>query len=261
MYLESNEQRLAAIDHIKGIADLFEEGRGGSLKTVAHINEIMTLLGPRCMTFMNENGIDSLTLKVFANLYNEIETTVNRVHAESTESEDAAPWPDEPRLRKVNSLAAISSLTTEDIKVFLQPAAMQEYDSQGNKIVSLKQKFDQRVQWLQAHPDVVLETKAPTKSVPEGFVEVKSTKRSEEPRIAAIRQQIDDATSKFGWSKAVQSRNKRLNATLNHLLDHPGSNVYVDRSTGGSGTIYRGLDAVERLMAEAINSEINGSIR
>ncbi len=78
--------------------------------------------------------------------------------------------------------------------------------------------------------------------------------KTEDPRITAIREKIEAECK--GYTMYQQKKQARLTRTLEHLLSHPGSQFFLDHSQGGT-EVYRGLDAIERLMAEEIRSADN----
>lgn len=171
-----------------------------------------------------------------------------------------APWLDEPRLRSLVSMSALAQLTAEQTRAFCSVTAMHEYDERGRKVVSLNQKFNERVAWLRNHRDANL-TEAINRVLGNDGPQqpqVVVRKRQEDPRITAIREQIDkDFKGYTNW--AIQKRN-RLNTTLDEILRDPSRQIYRDRSRGGV-EIIRGLAAIEHLMADAINDAVNGSVQ
>ena len=86
-------------------------------------------------------------------------------------------------------------------------------------------------------------------------------RRTEDPRITAIREQIEKETlgQRGGYSNWSHMQHTRLNKKLNELLSTPSLQLYHDRSRGGI-EVLRGLDAVARIMAEKIHEVVNGSI-
>ena len=156
---------------------------------------------------------------------------------------DAAPYLDEPMLRNLTSVVAVTELTAQQAKMFCTQSAMHGYDERGRKIVSLNQKFNERVAWLRAHPDVVLDFSEPQPQT------VVVRKRAEDPRITAIREQIEKESK--GYTDYSHRKRERLDKTLNELLRDPSRQVYRDRSRGGIELI-KGLDAIERIMRDVI---------
>ena len=166
---------------------------------------------------------------------------------------DTAPYLDESMLKNVTSLSAVAAMTAAQVKVFATSDARHEYDKNGNKIVSLNQKFNERLAWLQAHPDVDLaDTLARIFSKPQPQTVVRT--RIEDPRVQQIREQLEKESR--GYTAWAHSKRERLNRALNELLSDPSRQIYRDRSRGGIEVI-KGLDAVERLMTDAIRDADN----
>lgn len=84
-----------------------------------------------------------------------------------------------------------------------------------------------------------------------GFVTI-ATKTAEDSRITAIRERIEREFK--GYTRWAQKTRDRLNGILEDLLANPQKQIYVDRSTGGGGTAYKGLDAIEKIMEQKITN-------
>ena len=170
----------------------------------------------------------------------------------ASQGNNVIPWADEALLRTIISMRAVRDLTSGELKTL---CSRHPYDHQGNEIVPISRKFEERVAWLKAHPDISPDAIAEAINCvldgnkPKQQLKTVVFKRVEDPRVTAIREQIERESK--GYTGYAHRKGERLNAMLNELLRDPSLQVYRDRSRGGVETL-RGLDAVEKIMNEKI---------
>lgn len=178
----------------------------------------------------------------------------------STDALNEVPWADEPLLRTVISLQAVRDLTSTQLKML---SSRWPWDANGNEIVPISTKFEQRLAWLKAHPDV--DPSAVAEAIERVLGNDKPQqprtvviRKTEDPRIQALRAKIDEELK--GYTNWAIKKRERLHQTLNEILRDSSRQVYRDRSRGAI-EVLKGIDAIERLIADAINDAVNGSIQ
>lgn len=122
---------------------------------------------------------------------------------------------------------------------------------------ALLDKLNERLAYIQMHR-IKRSSLPPAEQTRTNTVEDAPELTEVQARVVKIRELIaqESTGSRGGYSEYAQKKNARLNRMLDEILRDPSRQIYRDRSRGGI-EVLRGIEAVERIMADEIRDADN----
>jgi hypothetical protein len=211
-YIKTEQERQTAIIRVKQLAD--------------NLNMLRSDVGG---IGLSDEGINVAALKAMQNIdrfgfidSHEFAKLVDSVKSEDIKYRTDMPHAGDQQLSWLTSIQSYRDASSEQIRKYLQPAAMGEMtrDASGK---TLKERFDERVSWLHSNRVHAPKQQETVQPAAKPLTEREQLVAKAKADVVAIRAEIDGLQPHY--SSYVQNQKTRLHKLLNELIgDHRGIN-------------------------------------